>query len=102
MHVDFWYNIKCVEKVIELLRLGGIAGLAYPMYFIHLVCIFVLLVFAPYSKFAHVIYRFVAILWARTHGRGQPAALLASDILVQSSAAEVSVEEPAKEAEVAN
>ena len=96
LFISVLYAIGVTGISIELLRLGGIAVLAYPTYFIHLTFIFVLLVYAPYSKFAHVVYRFVALLWARVNGRGLPAALLFSDVLVANSTSEAPVEEPVK------
>lgn len=52
-----------------LTRLAGIAGLAYPIYFIHLVFVFSLFVYLPYSKLAHVFYRATAMVFAKQSGR---------------------------------
>jgi quinone-modifying oxidoreductase subunit QmoC len=53
----------------ELLRLGQIAQVMYGIYFVHLVLIFALLVYAPYSKFAHLLYRTVAVAYANGSGK---------------------------------
>jgi quinone-modifying oxidoreductase subunit QmoC len=52
----------------QWLRLADLRLLAYPMYFVHLLFIFFLLVYIPYSKFAHLVYRTVAMLWTREIG----------------------------------
>ncbi len=52
-----------------LTRLTEIAMLAYAMYFIHIVCVYFLLWYMPYSKFAHMFYRTLALVHARQLGR---------------------------------
>ena len=52
-----------------ILRLAHLASLAYPMYFIHLVSVFFLFFYAPYTKMAHMIYRTTALVFAKMQGR---------------------------------
>ncbi|MEW5701838.1 MAG: quinone-interacting membrane-bound oxidoreductase complex subunit QmoC [Candidatus Zixiibacteriota bacterium] len=49
-------------------RWAGTATIAYGSYFAHLVCVFFLLWYMPYSKFAHMIYRLLALAQARRLG----------------------------------
>ncbi len=53
----------------EMTRLGGAAGLSYTLYFIHLVFVFALFVYLPFSKLAHLVYRTVAMAYAEYSGR---------------------------------
>lgn len=52
-----------------LIRLTGVPMFAYVVYFFHILCVYVLLWYMPYSKFAHMFYRSLAIVYARTVGR---------------------------------
>jgi quinone-modifying oxidoreductase subunit QmoC len=53
----------------QLLRIAGVAPLAYPVYFIHLVFVFSLFVYLPFSKLAHVFYRGAALCFNKYSGR---------------------------------
>jgi quinone-modifying oxidoreductase subunit QmoC len=75
-----WLFISVVLTIVvtgilsELLRLLGVAFLAYPVYFIHLVAIFFLFAYAPFSKMAHMVYRTTALVFAKSIGRDKEAA----------------------------
>jgi quinone-modifying oxidoreductase subunit QmoC len=70
-----WLFISIIAALVvsgilsELLRLANIPVLAYPVYFIHLVVIFFLFAYAPYSKMAHMVYRTTALVYAKYTGR---------------------------------
>jgi quinone-modifying oxidoreductase subunit QmoC len=50
-------------------RTLGVPMFAYVNYFIHILCVYFLLWYMPYSKFAHMFYRALAIVHARCNGR---------------------------------
>jgi len=70
-----WYLLIIVLGVglsgmlTEMTRLGGVASLSYAIYFVHLVFVFNLFVFLPFSKLAHLVYRTVAMAYAEYAGR---------------------------------
>ena len=53
----------------QMTRLGGAAGLSYTIYFFHLICIWTLFAYLPFSKFAHIVYRTVAMAYVEYTGR---------------------------------
>jgi len=53
----------------EMFRLGGMAFLTYAIYFLHLIAIWALFAYTPYTKLAHLVYRTVAMGYNEWTGR---------------------------------
>ncbi|HQO35654.1 MAG TPA: hypothetical protein PLG59_13395, partial [bacterium] len=64
----------------QVFRLAEIRVLAYGTYFLHLVSVLMLFLYFPYSKFAHLMYRTIAIIHARI-----PVSVSATTIAADSS-----------------
>ncbi len=62
------YAVAITGIITELARLAGSTA-AYYLYVVHLIAVFMLIVYAPYSKFAHLIYRGVAMAYAKATGK---------------------------------
>lgn len=63
------YVVTLSGILSKVIRLADISTLAYPIYFIHLVFVFSLFLYLPYSKLAHIFYRATAICYAKYSGR---------------------------------
>jgi len=69
-----WYFLSLLALVVitgfalELLRAADSVS-AYYVYASHLILVFMLIAYSPYSKFAHVFYRFFALTYLESIGR---------------------------------
>jgi quinone-modifying oxidoreductase subunit QmoC len=63
------FAVMATGILSELARLANIAVLAYLIYFTHLVVVFFLFAYAPFSKMAHMMYRATAMVFAKATGR---------------------------------
>lgn len=63
------FGLGLTGMLTEMTRLGGAAFLSYLLYFIHLMFVFNLFAFLPFSKLAHLVYRTVALTYAEYAGR---------------------------------
>ena len=70
-----WYLLTVIWGIAltgigsEIFRLIGQKVLAYPTYYLHLIFVFMMLAYLPWSKLGHVVYRTVALAHARKIGR---------------------------------
>ena len=70
-----WYLIGLVLGLgltgilTEATRLAGAAGLSYTIYAFHLIFVFNLFAFVPFSKLAHLVYRYIALAYDEYAGR---------------------------------
>ena len=63
------FGLGASGMLTEMTRLANIASLSYPLYFIHLILIFNLFMFLPFSKLAHLVYRTVAMAYGEYGNR---------------------------------
>ena len=94
-----------------LSRVADTGWFAYAIYFLHLVCVFYIIAYLPYSKLAHLVYRTVAMGYAAYINRpfgveveplaAAPVAAPAgvAPAVEEPVAEEAAAEEPAEEAE---
>jgi quinone-modifying oxidoreductase subunit QmoC len=70
-----WYLVGLVLALgitgllTELLRLGGVFGVMAIVYYIHLILVWSLFAYTPFSKLAHIVYRTVAMSYQEYSGR---------------------------------
>ncbi|MGD8701797.1 MAG: quinone-interacting membrane-bound oxidoreductase complex subunit QmoC [Desulfosarcina sp.] len=70
-----WYLIGLVLSLgifgmlTQMLRLGGMYDLSAFIYFLHLITIWALFAYTPFSKLAHIVYRTVAMTYQEYSGR---------------------------------
>lgn len=54
----------------ELLRWAGVPTIGYIVYFLHLVSVMMLFLYMPYTKFAHLAYRTMAMCFEKCRVSG--------------------------------
>ncbi len=67
--IIFVFLVAFTGLLTQTMRLLDVPFLAYNIYFVHMVFIFFLLWYAPYSKMAHMFYRTLALVYLRQSGR---------------------------------
>ncbi len=70
-----WYLVGLVlvlgltGMLTQMARLAGMAGISYTLYFVHLIFVWSLFAYTPFSKLAHLVYRTAAMTYAEYTNR---------------------------------
>ncbi len=80
--IIFLFLVAFTGLLTQSLRLLEIPFLAYNIYFVHMVFIFFLLWYAPYSKLAHMFYRTLALVYLRQNKREKKALMFKSFAMI--------------------
>lgn len=70
-----WYLLAVIWTIFltgifaMVFRVINVGLLAYPIYYVHLISVFMLLAYLPWSKLGHLVYRTVALSYAKKIGR---------------------------------
>ncbi len=75
------FGVAITGMGIVFLRLSGVVWISYLTYFIHLTLVFFLLWFMPYSKFAHMIYRFTGLIFLKMRNRENRPEIYSKNII---------------------
>jgi quinone-modifying oxidoreductase subunit QmoC len=67
--ISFIFLVSVTGLLTQSFRWADIPFLAYNIYFVHMVFIFFLLWYAPYSKLGHMFYRAFALVYLKQNGR---------------------------------
>jgi len=73
--IVFIFLVALTGLLTQSMRLLETPFLAYNIYFIHMVFLFFLLWYAPYSKLAHMFYRTLALVYLKMNDRNRKAAI---------------------------
>jgi quinone-modifying oxidoreductase subunit QmoC len=63
------FSLGLTGMLTEMARLAHLAGTSYFFYYLHLIAIFELFAFLPFSKMAHIVYRLTAMAYAEYGNR---------------------------------
>lgn len=55
--------------IVEVARFNDWSQVAYQLYFFHLLCVWFVIIYLPYTKFGHLLYRTVALTYANAIGK---------------------------------
>jgi quinone-modifying oxidoreductase subunit QmoC len=63
------FGLGVTGMLTELTRIAGWAPVTFALYFLHLICIFFLIAYLPFTKLAHLVYRTAAMVYSEYAGR---------------------------------
>ena len=79
--VGILYAVTITGFAVQFVRFGDLLVTSYSLYLVHLLFYFMLFTYLPFTKFAHIVYRTLALTHAKMTGRtpGTQGTSLTSD-----------------------